>query len=250
MLLYIERWLKAPVKMLDGALVECHKGTPQGGVVSPLLANLFLHYTFDAWMVRNCSSIPFERYADDIVAHCKTEQQAEWLKRALAQRMAECRLELHPVKTRVVYCQNDNQRQTTYLNKKFDFLGYTFCPRGAKDKFGRLFAGFIPAVSAKAARKIRDTIREWRLSRRVGSSLEEFARLVNPVIRGWIQYYGRFYKSALNPLFDHLNRVLGRWAMRKYKRFRRHKGRATNWLKSLSVREPNLFEHWSFGVRP
>lgn len=250
MLLYIERWLTAPVQMLDGSLVESLKGTPQGGVISPLLANLFLHYAFDMWMARNCPSIPFERYADDIVAHCETEQQAEWLKSALAQRMAECRLELHPDKTRVVYCTNGPGRRRTYPNMKFDFLGYTFCPRGAKDKFGRLFVGFIPAVSSKAANRVRATIREWRLHRRTGGGLEELAGLVNPVVRGWIQYYGRFYKSALHPVFNCLNRALGRWASQKYKRLRRHPRRAMDWLKRISKREPSLFAHWSFGVRP
>ncbi len=195
-LLYVERWLKAPVLMPDGSLFRTGKGTPQGGVVSPLLANLFLHYAFDEWMRINCSSIPFERYADDAVCHCKSEAQAKWLKGRLESRFAEVGLELHPGKTKIVYCK-DGKRRGSYTHEKFDFLGYTFRARRSKSKWGKHFINFSPAISDKAAKGIRKTARSWGWQRRSDKSLEDFARMSNPVIQGWINYYGRFYKSAL-----------------------------------------------------
>lgn len=247
MLLYIERWLTAPVQLPDGALLARDKGTPQGGVVSPLLANLFLHYAFDEWMRRNCPSIPFERYADDIVAHCTTLEEAEWLKGALTQRLLDCSLELHPAKTRIVYCKDAN-RQGSYPDTKFDFLGYTFRPRRAQDKYGRFFVSFIPAISPTSAKSIRDKTRGWELKRRVGTTLTALAKALNPVIRGWLDYYGRFYRSALHPVCNHINRRLVRWAMRKYKRLHFPR-RATMWLRRISRTEPRLFAHWSL-VKP
>ena len=172
--LYIERWLTAPVQMPDGKLVPREKGTPQGGVISPLLANLFLHYAFDCWMARYCPTIPFERYADDAVCHCKSEAQALWLRRKLDERLSDCGLELHPEKTHVVFCKDDNRRGD-YPSTKFDFLGYTFRTREAKNRWGAFFVTFSPAVSAKASQRIRHTIRSWRLHRRTGTSLDELS---------------------------------------------------------------------------
>ena len=197
MLLYIQRWLEVSVQLPDGSLVERDKGTPQGGVISPLLANLFLHYVFDKWMERKFPSIPFERYADDIICHCVSEQQAKFVLEAIRKRMAECKLELHPEKTRIVYCKND-WRKGNYAHEKFDFLGFTFRPRPSIDKNGKRFVGFNPAVSNKAQKAMRQTIRSWNLNRRTTETIEDFARMYNPVIRGWINYYGSFCKSALN----------------------------------------------------
>ncbi len=243
LLLYIERWLKAPVQAADGTLVSREKGSPQGSVISPLLANLFLHYAFDEWMRRNYENIPFERYADDIVVHCRSEEQARWIKAVIEERLNQCRLELHPEKTKIVYCKNSN-RQGNYPNEKFDFLGYSFQPRLSKSRYGEFFLGFLPAVSNEAAKSMRRTIRSWRIHRKTDKSLKELARMFNPVIRGWINYYGRFYKSALYPILDQLNRALQRWAMRKYKKLRRRKRRAFHWLGRIAKQMPYLFAHW------
>lgn len=242
-LLYVERWLKAPAQLEDGRLVEREKGTPQGGVISPLLANLFLHYAFDKWMGRHHPNIPFERYADDVICHCRSERQAKWILTAIKRRFEQCRLELHPQKTQIVYCKDDNRRGS-YPNKKFDFLGFTFRPRRSASRQGRYFVNFTPAVSNKALKRIRQTIRSWRLHRRSDKSLEDFARMFNPIIRGWINYYGSYYKSALYPTFQHLDRVLSRWAIRKYKRLRKSQRRARKWLCRILRRDPRLFAHW------
>jgi group II intron reverse transcriptase/maturase len=242
-LLYIERWLKAPIQMPDGTRQQPEKGTPQGGVVSPLLANLFLHYGFDLWMQRNNPGIPFERYADDAVCHCKTQVQAENLKQALMERMRDIGLELHPEKTKTVYCKDDDRKEE-YPVTGFDFPGYTFRPRRPKNRWGKLFINFSPAISNKAAKKIRRTARGWGWQNRSDKSLEDLADMFNPVIRGWINYCGRYYKSAMYPGLRHLERRLARWAMRKYKRLRRHKRRAEQWLRRIARKQPWLFAHW------
>ena len=229
LLLYIERWLKAPMQLTDGTLISRDKGSPQGSVISPLLSNLFLHYAFDEWMRRNHKDIPFERYADDILVHCKSERQSKWIKAAIEKRLAECHLELHPEKTKTVYCMDQNRRGQ-YPNKKFDFLGYTFCARTAVSYDERFFVSFLPAVSDQAAKSMRAEIRSWQIHRNSDKSLRHLAAIVNPKLQGWINYYGRFYKSALYPIFNRLNRSLQRWAMRKYKKLRGRKRRATHWL--------------------
>jgi group II intron reverse transcriptase/maturase len=242
-LLYIERWLRAEVQMPDGSLQSRERGTPQGGVVSPLLANLFLHYTFDAWMQRTYPQIPFERYADDGLCHCRTRDEAEALKAALERRFAECRLELHPEKTKIVYCKDDDRR-LEYPCTRFDFLGYTFRPRRSKNRWGKYFINFSPAISNKAAKAIRQEVRGWRLQLRSDKDLDDLARMFNAVIRGWVNYYGAFYKSALYPTLQHIDRKLARWATRKFKRLRRHRRRAEQWLRRIARRQPGLFAHW------
>lgn len=248
-LLYIERWLKAPVQLEDGTQIFRDKGTPQGGIISPMLSNLYLHYAFDKWMGTHCPKIPFERYADDILVHCRSEGQAKWTKAMIERRFAECGLELHPDKTKVVYCQDDN-RQQSYPIITFDFLGYTFRPRKAKNREGELFVSFSPAVSNKAASKIHRVMRSWHFHLCSSKSLEDLARLSNSILRGWINYYGRYYKSALYRVFGVLNRILVRWAMRKYKRLKSHQRRATHWLRRIAVHQPWLFAHWAEGIRP
>ena len=248
LLLYIERWLKALAQLENGTLVSRDKGSPQGSVISPLLANLFLHYAFDEWMRRNHSSIPFERYADDILVHCKSEGQARWIKSAIEKRLQQCRLQLHPQKTKIVYCK-DSSRRGNYSNEKFDFLGYTFRPRLSKSRKGEFFVNFSPAVGDEAAKSMRRVVRGWRIHRMSDKSIEDLSRIFNSVLRGWINYYGRFYKSALYPIFDQLNCALKRWAMRKYKKLRGRQRRAKYWLGRIARREPNLFVHWR-SVRP
>jgi RNA-directed DNA polymerase len=249
LLLYVERWLKAPFQKDDGTLVERTKGTPQGGVASPILANLFLHYVFDLWMKRNYPSLPFCRYADDGIVHCRTESEARVLRKALEERFKECKLELHPEKTRIVYCKNSNRRKD-YPAVSFDFLGFTFRPRMAKNREGTYYTNFSPAVSNAAGKDMRQQSRRWRLHRRSDLSLEELSRLFSPIIRGWINYYARFYKSALYPTLRHLNDILVRWAMRKFKRLRYHLTKAVFWLGGIAKRQPSLFPHWQFGARP
>lgn len=249
-LLYLKRWLEAPAQLEDGTQVPRTKGTPQGGVVSPLVANIFLHLAFDDWMRRVHPAVPFERYADDIVAHCATELQAEQVLESIRGRLAQCRLEVHPAKTRIVYCKDDD-RSRGYPQERFDFLGYTFRPRRSKNRWGKFFINFTPAVSTDAMTKMRQEMRRWRLPVRSDKAIDDLARMWNPVLRGWIQYYGRFYKSALYPVFRHLNDLLVRWAMRKYKRLRRHHRRAARWLVGVAGREPRLFAHWHLlGLRP
>lgn len=242
-ILYIERWIKAPIEMPDGTKKIPEKGTPQGGVASPLLANLFLHYAFDKWMERTNPDIQFERYADDAVCHCKSKDQAEKLKRDLNERMKEVGLELHPEKTNIVYCKDDDRRKE-YPLTSFDFLGYTFRPRRSKNRWGKYFINFTPAISNKAAKAIRKTSRKWDWSLRSDKKLEDLARMFNPVIRGWINYYGRYYKSALYPTLKCLERRLVMWATRKYKRLRNHRRRAAQWLRRIARKQPSLFAHW------
>ena len=249
-LLYVKRWLEAPAIQEDGTLVSRTKGTPQGGVISPLLANIFLHLSFDDWMRTTHPEVPFERYADDVVAHCKTEKQAKRILDSIRERLKRCHLELHPVKTKVVYCK-DGDRRGGYLEEKFDFLGYSFRPRRSKNRRGKFFINFSPAVSNEAAKKMRQEMRSWRIHLRSDKEIDDLARMWNPVLRGWIQYYGRFYKSALYPVLRHFNRCLVKWAMRKFKRLRGHQRQAEHWLGGIARREPRMFAHWhELGLRP
>ncbi len=249
LLLYIERWLTAPFETVDGKQVPREAGTPQGGVVSPVLANLFLHYAFDRWMERTFPRNPWARYADDGVVHCRSQKEAERLLTALQQRMQECGLKLHPEKTRIVYCKDDDRRGQHPVTK-FDFLGYTFRPRRSKNRYGKYFVNFTPAVSNQACKAMRHRIRNWRIHLKPDKSLEDISRMFNPVIRGWINYYGRFYKSGLYPVLRHLNCALVYWVRRKYKRFHRHRRRAEYWLGGVAQRESRLFAHWQMGIRP
>lgn len=249
-ILYVERWLKAPLQLEDGTLRDRTAGTPQGGVISPLLANLFMHYAFDAWMEREFPSVPFERYADDVVIHCVSLAQARFVLEAVRRRLEECKLELHPEKTRIVYCKDDRRRGDFELHS-FDFLGYTFRPRRAKGVGGKLFLGFLPAISGKAAKKIREEIRSWGLAKVwTTRTLKDLATHVNARVRGWANYYGRFYRSEFVQVLGYLNHALVRWAMRKYKRFRGKWLKAFHWLGRLSVRNERLFVQWSYGARP
>ena len=194
-------------------------------------------------MQKHYSDIPFERYADDGLLHCRSKAQAEELKRVLQERFAACGLELHPLKTRVIYCKNYRCKED-YPDVSFDFLGFTFRPRGAKSKEGGLFTGFVPAISNKAAKALRQEVRGWGLQRRSDKNLDDLARMFNATIRGWIAYYGVFYRSALNSVWRHLNRKLVLWAARKYKHLRGHRRRAEQWLLSMAQKQPDLFAHW------
>ena len=248
-ILYIERWLKAPFMTEEGHLVRRTEGTPQGGVVSPVLANLFLHYAFDLWIEKRYPQNPWVRYADDGLVHCRTEQEAVELLEMIKKRFEECKLELQPAKTRIVYCKDDD-RKGDYVNISFDFLGYTFRPRRAKNKYGKYFVSFLPAVSDEAIKSMRRVVHDWRLHLKPDKSIEDLSRMFNPIIRGWINYYGHFYKSRLHIVLRYVNGCLVYWARRKYKRLNRHKRRAEYWLGRLARRDPQLFTHWKMGTLP
>jgi RNA-directed DNA polymerase len=248
-ILYIERWLKAPFQMQDGSMVERTMGTPQGGVVSPVLANLFMHYVFDEWMRREHKHNPWARYADDAVIHCRTQKEAEALLIQLDERFKQCKLELNAEKTRIIYCKDDDRRGN-YPVISFDFLGYTFRPRRSKNKRGKYFINFSPAVSNAASKAMRQTIRGWRMHLKPDLEIDDLSRMFNPVVRGWINYYGCFYKSQLYSVLRHMDRALTQWARRKYKKLARHKRRASAWLGRLARNRPELFAHWQMGILP
>jgi RNA-directed DNA polymerase len=241
-LLYINRWLTAPMQMPEGTLVAREKGTPQGSPISPLLANLFMHYAFDRWMAREHPGCPFERYADDIVAHCDSEEQARRLLAAIAERLGAVGLELHPDKTKIVFCKDAN-RPGTSEHTSFDFLGYTFRGRLARGPRG-YFVSFSPAMSAKARRAVGQKVRAWHLNRRTGTDLSGLAEDINPHVRGWINYYGAFYRSELHSLARRIDEHLVRWAMHKFKRLRGKPSRAWDWVAAARQRQPKLFAHW------
>jgi RNA-directed DNA polymerase len=241
--LYIERWLKAPAQDEEGNQTARERGTPQGGVISPLLANLFLHYTFDRWMLKKWKHLPFERYADDIIVHCRAEWEANLVRAGVEKRLRECGLELHSEKTKLVYCKDSN-RQERHPQEKFDFLGFTFRPRKASTRKGGLFCSFSPAISNDAAGKIRDEIRRWKLHLRTAESIAELAKGINPKLRGWFNYYGRFNPSVLRPIERHIGQSLVRWACRKYKTLFHHRTRAWAWLLRVVNRQPNLLALW------
>jgi RNA-directed DNA polymerase len=242
--LYVKRWLAAPVRLPDGTLAERDRGTPQGSAISPVLANLFMHYAFDAWMAREFPTVPFERYADDAVVHCKSERQARHVRQAIADRMAEVGLRLHPDKTKIVYCKDGN-RQGSYEHTAFTFLGFTFRQRRARNRQGKGFSNFLPAISKDALNKISAAVRSWRLHLRTGHTFKDLARRINPIVAGWMQYYGAFYRSALSPLLQRINAYLMRWIRKKYKRLRGKKKARECW-QGITGRYPLMFAHWKW----
>jgi len=248
-LLYVERWLKAPLQQQDGSLMARGQGTPQGGVVSPLLANLFLHYAFDAWVRREMPRVPFCRYADDGLLHCKSKRQAEYVMRRISARFRQCGLALHPDKSSIVYCQ-DVHRSVDYPRISFDFLGYTFRPRRCVNKRGLVHPNYLPAISRSSMKEINRHIRSWHIQLKNEKTLSDLSRMFNPILRGWHAYYGRFYPSALRRLWRNLNQYLVRWVRRKFKRFSWHKKRAWKYLNRLARANPHLFVHWELGVFP
>jgi RNA-directed DNA polymerase len=247
-LLYIQRWLVTPMQMPDGTLQEKTCGVMQGGVISPVLSNLFLHYVFDLWMKRSHPTIPWCRYADDGLAHCETEEEAKQLLAELTTRFKECGLELHPHKTKIVYCK-DGSRKKVYPNKSFDFLGYTFRARLCKNtKRNSMFMNFTPAVSKEALKSMRAMTRKYDLRNRTDLSLSDIARWYNPILRGWLNYYGKYNRSALYSVWRHFNKTLIGWAMRKYKPFKNRKTKASKFMEKVSQKQPHLFAHWRAGM--
>lgn len=240
--LYVKRWLAAAVRLPDGTEAVRDRGTPQGSPISPVLANLFMHYAFDAWLEREFPTVQFERYADDAVLHCVTERQARQVLAALHERMAQVGLRLHPGKTRIVYCK-DGRRRDSYDHTSFTFLGFTFRGREARAKDGRSFLSFLPAISKDALKKISGVVRSWRLHRRVNLTFAELAAMINPVVAGWMQYYGHFRRSALYRLLARINAYLVRWIRKKYRRLQAA-NKASRKLVEITQRYPRLYAHW------
>ena len=247
-ILYIERWLKTPFKMQDGTTVERTAGTPQGGVISPVLANLFLHYVFDDFMSKEFPNIPWVRYADDGALNCVSIKQAKYIIKVLDKRFKTFGLELNLSKTKIVYCKDDD-RKGNYENISFDFLGYTFKPRHAKNKYGKYFTSFLPAMSDKAQKAVRKEIRNWKLQLKSDKTLKDIANMFNSKIQGWINYYSHFYKSEVVYTLNCINRCLVKWVRRKYKK-RNSRKRAINWLREIAKRDTKLFVHWKYGILP
>lgn len=244
--LYIERWLKAPAIDSEGNVIQREVGTPQGGVISPLLANLFLHYAFDKWITKNHPENPFARYADDLVVHCRSLEEATKLLEEIKVRLAGCKLTVHPEKTKIVFCKDANRRGD-YIEKKFDFLGFTFRPRLVKNKKNQYFVSFSPAISKKSEISIKDKIRAMKIQSCTGCDIDSMARLLNPTIRGWVNYYGRFRKSALGRICDRIQKNLVKWFKNKFRKLRNSWVRAYNFMRALLKTRPTLFVHWEFG---
>jgi len=248
-LLYVERWLTASLELPNGERVTREKGTPQGGVVSPILANLFMHYAFDAWMRREFPTIPFCRYADDGLLHCRSKQQARLLLDRLSLRFREVGLEIHPLKSKIVYCK-DNNRKGDWENISFDFLGYTFRPRRCVDKKGVVHPNFLPAVSRSSMKAMNREIRSWHIKLKNDKEIDDLAQMLNPVLQGWANYYSRYYPSVLRSVWRNLNDHLMGWVRRKYKHYAGHKSRAWTFLEKIAQGRPDLFVHWRLGVLP
>lgn len=247
-ILYIKRWLTAPMQEKDGQLCERDCGTPQGGVISPLLSNLFQHYVFDKWMQRHHPDAPWCRYADDGLVHCRTEQQAQDLLCKLRERFAECGLELHPQKTKIVYCKDGNRRGR-YHTTSFDFLSYTFKPRVSWNKRQNChFISFSPAVSQEAKKSMRAKTRKMGVRNRTDWELTDIARECNPILQGWLNYYGKYRKSAMYAVCRHFNMTLVAWAMKKYKHLRGRKKKTVKLFDRIVERYPKLFAHWRIGM--
>ncbi|MFP4456480.1 MAG: group II intron reverse transcriptase/maturase [Clostridia bacterium] len=248
-ILYIKRWLNGEVKNIDGKVVTREVGTPQGGVISPVLANLFLHYAFDKWMDRRFINNKWCRYADDGIIHCSSMHQAKYILKELMSRMKECKLEIHPTKTKIIYCKDSN-RKGTYENIEFTFLGYTFRPRKAKAKDGTSFTSFLPAICNKAKMHIKRTIKSWRLLYQTNKSLKELSKKYNSVIRGWLTYYGKFGRAEIAKVMEHVNLHLVMWVMRKHKKYKYKRKRASEYLYTIARYTKNLFYHWDVGIKP
>jgi RNA-directed DNA polymerase len=243
-LLYLERWLTAPFETATGEQLPRQCGTPQGGVVSPILMNLFMHYTFDHWMQRNYPQCRFCRYADDAVVHCQSQKQAGEVMQAIALRLAECGLTMHPEKSKIVYCKDSNRTQS-FPHVYFTYLGFTFRPRKAIGKIRRIFTSFLPGVSAEAMKRMRQAVRGWKLNRQTHVALTDLAKLYNPVIQGWWNYFGSFYPTAMLLIYQHIDRALERWARRKFKSLSGRLRASVQWLRKMKNEEPRLFYHWS-----
>ena len=246
--IYIKRWLECTVKTKTGQLIYKNgKGTPQGGVISPLLANLFLHYGLDKWLDNQPENIQYTRYADDVILNCNSLKQAKQTLDKIKTRMKNIGLELHPIKTKIVYCK-DCRRTENYPNVKFDFLGYSFQPRTSKSKRTKgLFLGFDCAISIASKKNIADKLGALKVHKMTCKSIVGIAQILNPMIRGWVNYYGKFRPSMLHTVFKLLNNRLVKWARKRYKRYKNSIKRAYRWFNEIKKQFPKLFYHWQMG---
>lgn len=248
-LLYIERWIKAPLELAGGTMINRASGTPQGGVISPILSNIFLHYVFDVWMTRKHPDALWCRYADDGICHCKTKAQAEALLLELKQRFNECKLEIHPDKTKIVCCKVGKHKNGSYTNTSFVFLGYEFRARGAENKkTKKVFTSFLPAISPKSEKSILEKIKSLRIHTKSDLSLQDIAKWINPMLRGWINYYGKYTQSAMNSVLEQINSILVAWSRRKYLKLKTRKVYAIKCMKDYASKHTNLFAHWRVGI--
>ncbi|WP_218152514.1 group II intron reverse transcriptase/maturase [Mucilaginibacter sp. OK283] len=244
--MYIRRWLESPAQQPDGTLIQKGgQGTPQGGVISPLLANLFLHYVLDKWLLKQYPGVAFVRYADDIVIHCHTETEAKQLLEAIRARLAECKLRLSEEKTKMVYCQNYRRPKRKDYGKKFDFLGFTFKPKPIISKKGGLFLGYGSTISQKAQSRIIEGWKQLRWHRRSDLTMQDIADQINPQMVGIIRYYGKFKLRGLQPLMKRFEFRLAKWVLNKYRKFRGSYGEAHKWISELKISYPAMFYYWT-----
>ncbi|MFC1566649.1 group II intron reverse transcriptase/maturase [bacterium] len=248
-IMYVKRWLCAPLEDKDGKKTHRYKGTPQGGVISPLLANLFMHYAFDAWVRRELKEVPFCRYADDGLLHCKSQKQAEFVMKRLIKRFWDCGLEINLEKSKIIYCKDKNRKEN-YQEITFDFLGYTFRPRRCVNGKGEIHPNFLPAISNTSKKAITKEIRSWHLQLKNEKSLLDLSKMFNSKLIGWSNYYGKFYSSELDSIWKNFNRYLEKWVRRKHKRFAWHKRRARDYINCLARANPSLFINWKMGYFP
>ena len=247
--MYIKRWLEAPIQLQESTLKYPNgKGTPQGGVISPLLSNLYLHYVIDKWMAINFPKIKMERYADDMIVHCETEIQAKQLLGEIKKRFSMCGLTVHPEKTKIVYCKKAG-RNLQRNQVQFDFLGFSFRPIMMKLRKGGHFLQYDCKMSRKSKKRILSDLREMQLHRKTNSNLQDLANRLNPKIRGWLNYYGKIKRDSLKPVFYYLHHRLIKWILKKYKRFKGSQILAVKWLRKMTIAFPNLFYHWSLGYQ-
>jgi group II intron reverse transcriptase/maturase len=247
-LMYVERWLKAPIIQKGGEKEARHQGTPQGGVISPLLSNLFLHYALDRWLSVNYSQVRYERFADDMVVHCRRKVEAESMLSKLKERLASLKLQVNATKTKIVYCKN-GIRKERYPEVSFTFLGHQFRPCKVKTRTGKYFLGYAPQIGMRAAKKIIAELRRMRIHKKTSTSLHQLAAELNPKLRGWISYYGKYGGSKFRYILHILNTRLHKWVRWRYK-LKGRPGKIIEKLKKLCVQSPNLFAHWQLGVRP
>ncbi len=251
--LYVKRWLEASVQKKDGKVYPRSKGTPQGGVISPLLANIFLHVVFDKWIEKHHPEVKFERYADDIIIHCQNFKQAMRTLEAVKARFKQCKLQIKEGKSNIVYCKRNQKKHPPFKVHyvTFDFLGFTFKPRMVKGYFGHFHLGFTPSVSRKSQKRINQILFKLKLHRMVHLRLPDLARIIADKVRGWIYYYGKVRMSELHYVFRFLNMRLAKWVRNKYRRFRRkHWFFAYKWLQETAKQYPAMFVHWQYGFKP
>ena len=246
-LLYCERWLKAPIQKQDGTMQTRAKGTPQGGVISPLFANMYLDVAFDRWMAYTQPRIVFERYADDIVIHTRSIEQSEFILDKLKIRLKQYCLDVHPEKTKIVYCYRTARfyKEDKSIPVSFDFLGFTFKPRLCEKSNGEKFWGFRPAISKKSEQRISGELRKLAIHRWVYHDIHSLAFSLAPKIRGWINYYGMFRISEMHRIFRLLNIRIAKWARGKYNL--KTYSKSYGWLKRIIKWYPNTFVHWKYG---